>query len=106
MVDATKEKPRVGGHPVYGAFFAGDPRGSEPQARFIGQGYSNRTARGTARGDEPESMYAVFSGRKFGGGCCFDYSNAENVTRGKEGNITAGSMEAIYWQGGRLGAAM
>ena len=39
---------------------------------YIGQGYSNRTARGTARGDEPQSMYAVFNGQHHNAFCCFD----------------------------------
>merc|ERR1711871_338695 len=37
----------VGGHPVYAAVFEGDPKGSETGAHFLGQGYSNRTAKGT-----------------------------------------------------------
>ena len=28
------------------------------RASFVGQGYSNRTARGTAVGDEPQTVYA------------------------------------------------
>eukprot|EP01052_Picozoa_sp_SAG31_P033185 SAG31_NODE_3718_length_3951_cov_2.903686_5_plen_57_part_00 len=37
----------------------------------MGQGYSNRTAVGTAVGDEPETLYAVFGGRYFNDMCCF-----------------------------------
>merc|ERR1712039_246575 len=63
-----------------------------------GQGYSNRTARGTAQGDEPQSQYAVFSGRRYNGFCCFDYGNAENVTAdGKAGPLEDGTMEAVYF---------
>jgi len=62
-----RSKATLGGEPVKAAFFAGDPRGSGHP--FFGQGYSNRTARGTAQGDEPQSMYSVFSGQHFGGGC-------------------------------------
>ena len=32
------------------------------------------------------------------------YGNAENVTGGKAGPMHDGSMEAIYWQGGHIGA--
>eukprot|EP00912_Choanoflagellata_sp_UC4_P000917 UC4_evm1s567 len=91
--------------PVYAAVFLGDPKGSEVNAHFLGQGYSNRTARGTATGDQPQSMYAIFSGDHFTGGCCFDYGNAENVNeQGEAGPMFDGSMEAIYWQWGHLGA--
>ena len=55
--------------------------------------YSNRTARGTAVGDEPQSIYAVLGGRHFNGGCCFDYGNAENITAdGSAGPMYDGSM--------------
>ena len=98
-------KATVGGYPVYAAVFEGDPRGSGHP--FQGQGYSNRTAKGTAVGDEPQSMYAVFAGGNFDGGCCFDYGNAENVNKqGQAGPMFDGSMEAIYWQFGHLGADM
>ena len=94
----------LSGSPVYAAFFPGDSRGSGHP--FHGQGYSNRTAQGTARGNAPQSMYAVFGGAHFGGGCCFDYGNAENVdkTSGQAGPMFNGSMEAIYFQFGKIGA--
>ena len=31
---------------------------------------------GIAVGNEPESIYAVMSGKNFNGGCCFDYGTA------------------------------
>ena len=67
-------------HPVYAAFFAGSP-GLDPNSdrTFVGQGYSNRTARGTAVGDEPQSMYAVLGGKHFNSGCCFDLGEPEYV---------------------------
>ena len=43
--------------------------------------------------DEPESLYAVFGGRHFNEGCCFDYGNAET----NNDDTGAGSMEAIYF---------
>jgi hypothetical protein len=69
-----RSKTTLHGQPVYAAFFAGAPAGSDGHP-FIGQGYSNRSARGTAVGDEPETLYAVMGnpgeaipGR---GNCCF-----------------------------------
>jgi hypothetical protein len=94
----------VGGKPVYAAYFEGDKNFTKPPKPFSGQGYSNRTARGTARGDEPQSIYAVLGGQHMIGGCCFDYGNAENVTHGMGGPMFDGAMEAIYWQGGHVGA--
>ena len=75
--NATKEKLTVGGHPVYGAYFEG------------GMGYRIDKGNGIAKGNDPESLYAVFNGLHFNGGCCFDYGNAEsnNLDTG------AGSME-------------
>ncbi len=100
-----RSKATIGGHPVYGAFFAGDVPFPGRAPRFQGQGYSNRTAQGTARGDEPQSIYALFGGGHYGGGCCFDYGNAENVNAsGQAGPMYDGSMEAIYFQFGRVGA--
>lgn len=100
-----RSEARVGGRKVYGALFVGDASWPGHAVPFQGQGYSNRTAQGTARGDEPQSMYALFSGEHFGGGCCFDYGNAENVNAsGQAGPMYDGSMEAIYFQFGRVGA--
>lgn len=97
-----RSKAMLRGHAVYSAFFVGAP--AEDQ-NFTGAGYSNRTARGTARGDEPESMYAVYSGRHYNNFCCFDYGNAENVTKdGKSGRMNDGAMEAVYWGSAGAGA--
>merc|ERR1712196_528370 len=41
------------------------------------KGYSNRTALGTAVGAEEQSVYALFDGRHYSTGCCFEYGNAE-----------------------------
>ena len=65
---------------------------------FIGQGYSNRSARGTAQGDEPESLYTVMGGNSApagSGNCCFDYGNAETWNTSGT-TCTDGTMEAIY----------
>jgi len=67
--------------PVYGARF-------EP-----GMGYRADRTKGIAVGDEPETMYAVLSGRIYNDRCCFDYGNAEtdNLDHGE------GTMEALYF---------
>ena len=66
-----RSKATLQGKPVHGAFFAGAPPGSDGKP-FIGQGYSNRSARGTAQWDEPETIYAVMGGHHYSGNCCFD----------------------------------
>jgi len=86
-------KTTLGGSPVYSALFVGEKGGNGKP--FVGQGYSNRTARQTATGDEPQSMYAIFGGKHFNDGCCFDYGNAE-----KTKSMFDGSMEAIYFGNG------
>ena len=67
----ARSKATLQGKPVHGAFFAGAPPGSDGKP-FIGQGYSNRSARGTAQWDEPETIYAVMGGHHYSGNCCFD----------------------------------
>jgi len=57
------------------------------------KGYRNDETSGVAVADEPESLYAVFGGRHFNEGCCFDYGNAET----NNDDTGAGSMEAIYF---------
>lgn len=66
-VDATRHKIHVGGNStqVYGMYF--DP----------GMGYKNNRTKGVATGDDPETMYAVMTGKRWGNGCCFDYGNSE-----------------------------
>jgi hypothetical protein len=67
-VDMADKAARIslGGQPVFAAVFNGQGHSHT----YIGQGYSNRTARGTARGDEAETVYAVVSGRHYNSGCC------------------------------------
>jgi non-reducing end alpha-L-arabinofuranosidase len=81
LANATAAPVMVGGQKAYGVRV--DP----------GTGYRNNNASGTATGDQPEGMYAVFDGTHFNGGCCFDYGNAERNSR-DNGN---GTMEAIYF---------
>merc|ERR1711920_1133253 len=82
LVNASKHKILVGNNvPVYGMWF--DP----------GYGYHVDNTKGIATGNDPESIYAVMSGRRYNGRCCFDYGNAE--TNDKDDGC--GTMEAIYF---------
>ena len=67
--------------PVYGMWF-------EP-----GFGYHVDQTRGVATGNDPESIYAVMSGKNFNDGCCFDYGNSES----DDTDDGCGTMEAIYF---------
>ncbi|MFJ1755372.1 alpha-L-arabinofuranosidase B [Kitasatospora sp. NPDC088134] len=81
LAPATAAPVTVAGHKAYGVYVA------------AGTGYRNNRTNGIATGDQPEGMYAVLDGTHFGGGCCFDYGNAEtnNLDTGN------GHMEAIYF---------
>jgi hypothetical protein len=79
LANATAAPITVGGSKAYGVFVA------------PGTGYRDNNATGTATGDGPQGMYAIFDGTHFNGGCCFDYGNAERNSR-DNGN---GTMEAI-----------
>ncbi|MGW3964570.1 arabinofuranosidase catalytic domain-containing protein [Amycolatopsis sp. NPDC005003] len=81
LANAAAAPTTVGGQKAYGVFVA------------PGTGYRNNNATGTATGDQPEGMYAIFDGTHYNGGCCFDYGNAERNSR-DNGN---GTMEAIYF---------
>jgi non-reducing end alpha-L-arabinofuranosidase len=79
--DAKALSVNIGGHKVYGVHVV------------PGIGYRNNTTSGTAKGTQAETEYAVFDGKFYNGGCCFDYGNAE-TTNNDDGE---GTMEAIYW---------
>ena len=81
VVNASQHPITAGGVPVYGMWF--DP----------GYGYDVDKTLNIATGNEPESIYAVFSGKHFNGGCCFDYGNSE--TNGRD--MGDGTMEALYF---------
>jgi len=82
LVNASQHPITVnGGVAVYGMWF--DP----------GFGYHVDKTVGIATGNEPESIYAVFSGTHYNGGCCFDYGNSETNDR-DDGD---GTMEALYF---------
>mgnify|MGYP006149104367 CR=1 FL=1 len=97
MVNASRHKIAVRGGVinVYGMWF--DP----------GHGYHVDRTAGVAKGNDPESIYAVMSGtRENTGKCCFDYGNSENTRKQPvhTGDYACGAMEAIYfgnahWQG-------
>ena len=67
LVNASRHIVTVGtsNTPVYGMWF--DP----------GFGYHVDQTKGVATGNDPESIYAVMSGKHYNGGCCFDYGNSE-----------------------------
>jgi hypothetical protein len=46
---------------------------------------------------DPETMYAVMTGKRWGNGCCFDYGNSEKDDRADG----PGAMEAIFWGAAR-----
>jgi hypothetical protein len=79
--DARALPITIAGHNVYG------------EHNPVGVGYRNNTAKGTATGDDPETIYMITSGDYFNAGCCFDYGNAEtnNYDNGD------GAMEAVYF---------
>jgi hypothetical protein len=81
LSDAMAAPVSLGGRRVYGVYIA------------PGGGYRNNKASGTAVGDEPEGMYAVFDGAHYNGGCCFDYGNAETNTDANRN----GAMETVYF---------
>jgi len=88
MVNASKHKIHVaGGIQVFGMWF--DP----------GHGYHVDDTNGIAKGNDPESIYAVMSGTHFNGACCFDYGNSENTRLQPvhTGDYACGAMEAIYF---------
>ena len=87
LVNASQHKITVagGGTFVYGMYF--DP----------GYGYHVDNTTGIAKGNDPESIYAVMSGTHYNGRCCFDYGNSENSIAALNTSEGAGTMEAIYF---------
>lgn len=65
----------------------------------VGHGYHVDKTTGIAKGNDPESIYAVMSGRRYNGKCCFDYGNSENTDKQPvhTGDYACGAMEAIYF---------
>ena len=79
--DANALPITIGGKTVYG------------ERNAPGIGYRNNQTKGTATGDNPETIYMIVSGDYSNGGCCFDYGNAEldSMDNGE------GAMEAVYF---------
>ncbi len=76
----------VGGNPVFSAYFeGGTPDRSGTMGFRANPGPRNNGSNKVARGDDPESIYMVTSGRHFNSGCCFDYGNAEVAACGSPG---------------------
>ncbi|MBV9946903.1 MAG: hypothetical protein JOZ69_08655 [Myxococcales bacterium] len=89
--NATDLKTTLNGHTVYGLFIK---PGMGYRAGCSGCG--TPVAKGTATGDQPETIYMVTTQNGLIDGCCFDYGNAE-VDSHDDGN---GTMEAVYFGGG------
>jgi non-reducing end alpha-L-arabinofuranosidase len=85
-VDAFGVTINLNGKTVYGIHITGE-------TNMTGNGYRNNQAVGTAKQDEPESMYMVANGKNFNDKCCFDYGNAETNSL----NNGPATMEAIYF---------
>jgi spore germination protein YaaH len=91
-VDASRLPLSVGGHSVYGAYF-------EQGMGYRTDNLDGVPCPGVARGNEPETVYMVASGKHYNGACCFDYGNAEMIYKANGTNhihwTHEGSMEAI-----------
>lgn len=83
---------RLGGAPVYSAVFDSRCETTRGSCDGLVAGYSNRTAAGTPVGAEPQTVYALYDGRHYNTGCCFEFGNAE-----KTDVRVGGSMEAVYY---------
>ena len=83
----------LSGLPVYSAVFDThcETTGAE-SCDGLFAGYSNRTARDTPVDEEPQTVYAIYNGKHYNTGCCFEYGNAE-----KNSTMLNGSMEAVYY---------
>jgi hypothetical protein len=79
--DARALPVTLKGHKVYG------------EHNIATVGYRNNSAKGTASGDEPQTVYMVAGGEFYNGGCCFDYGNAER----NSADNGDGTMQAVYF---------
>eukprot|EP00912_Choanoflagellata_sp_UC4_P002164 UC4_evm3s1370 len=85
------------GNQAYGMWF--DP----------GHGYHNDFTTAIPKGNTPESIFAVMSGKRFNGKCCFDYGNSENTTAQpvKTGDYACGASDGTGpWIGADLESGM
>ena len=79
--DAKARPITLNGHAVYG------------EDGKAGVGYRNNKVKGTATGDNAETIYAIFDANVYNNQCCFDYGNMETNSN----DNGEGTMEAIYW---------
>ena len=92
-VNMTAEsKVSLGGAPVYSAVFDSHCDTTRGNCDGLVAGYSNRTAVGTPLGEEPQTVYALYNGKHYNTGCCFEFGSAE-----KTPTQVGGSMEAVYY---------
>lgn len=68
-------KIRLGGAPVFSAVFDSRCETTRGSCDGLVAGYSNRSAAGTPVGDEPQTVYALFDGKHYNTGCCFEFGN-------------------------------
>ena len=89
--DAKALPVTINGHSAYGVLI-------KPGIGYRAgcAGCTVKTGNGTAKGDDPESMYWVTSQNDLVDQCCFDYGNAETTSH-DDGN---GTMETLYFGGG------
>lgn len=85
-------KVSLGGAPVYSAVFDSHCEITQGSCDGLVAGYSNRTAAGTPVGEEPQTVYALYNGRHYNTGCCFEFGAAE-----KTSTQVGGSMEAVFY---------
>lgn len=85
-------KVSLGGAPVYSAVFDSHCETTQGSCDGLVAGYSNRTAAGTPVGEEPQTVYALYDGRHYNTGCCFEFGAAE-----KTSTRVGGSMEAVFY---------
>ena len=92
-VNMTAEsKVSLSGAPVYSAVFDSHCETTRGNCDGLAAGYSNRTAEGTPVGEEPQTVYALYNGKHYNTGCCFEFGSAE-----KTPTQVGGSMEAVYY---------
>lgn len=75
----TASRVTLGGAPVYSAVFDSHCKTTHGSCDGLVAGYSNRTAAGTPVDEEPQTVYALYDGRHFNTGCCFEFGNAEKT---------------------------
>ncbi|HNY31009.1 MAG TPA: arabinofuranosidase catalytic domain-containing protein [Fibrobacteria bacterium] len=92
--DLSKGQTKLDGNTVPGIYITGaSPADVWVSRRIKNVAYRNNAAKGTATGNQAETMYMVVDGKRYSEPCCFSYGNGE-TTGNDDGN---GTMESIYW---------